>query len=158
MTLEEFVEQRERLLCRECQRPTLQLDRNPNNGGVRPVCTACGSVSPLPGVSWLKQHPTKTPPRRVHDTREVWSLNGDHCAFCGFTWAMCDEFKIGRTVQHVVPFYKGGDEWPLIPFCARCQQSSAAELAKTRLIVDRNTALHEIIARIERNNPELREP
>ena len=42
MTVLEFEAQRAGLVCQHCGRDGLQLDRNSSNGGIRPVCSACG--------------------------------------------------------------------------------------------------------------------
>jgi hypothetical protein len=86
---------------------------------------------------------------------EVWEANGNHCSFCGKSRALCERLGIGLTAQHVVPFAEAGDEWPLIPFCSRCQQQSAAALAETRRVQETVGGLDEIIQRIQKNNPEL---
>lgn len=156
MTLAEFEATGKWLACQTCgYTGGLLIEENANNGGKRPLCPRCGSKTPLAGVQWLRQQ-IKSAPRRVHDTREVWTLNGDHCTFCGKSWELCDRLGIGRSTQHVMPFYKGGGEWPVVPFCARCQQASAAALEETRRVDARIASLDEIIKRIEARNPELR--
>lgn len=156
MVLADFEEQAAQLACRHCEHVGLALNRNTNNGGVRPCCPVCGSMTPLVGIQWLSQGNHK--PRRVPGTPsgpEIWTANGDHCAFCGKPRSLCERLKIGLTAQHVVPVVFGGDG-PLIPFCARCQEASAAALKETRNLLGEIDSLDAIIKRIEAKRPELR--
>ena len=150
MTRDEFLEQRHQMPCPACGHEGLEPDHNANNGGMRAACPSCRWRG-----QWLPKAAIKRPSRAPVDTLEVWTSNGDHCAFCGKSRALCEQLGIGRTAQHIVPFYKGGDAWPLVPFCARCQQASAAALAETRRVEETVVSLSEIIARIEKHNPEL---
>lgn len=156
LTVGEFETQRHQLSCQHCGHVGLVAEHNANNGGTRPACPICESRSPLSGVSWLPRTTAKTPKRGVVETSEVWTENGNHCAFCGKSRALCERLGIGLSAQHVVPFTTAGDDWPLIPFCARCQQASTAALAETRRVESTIGGLDEIIARIEKQNPELR--
>jgi hypothetical protein len=89
-------------------------------------------------------------------TADVWEANGNRCAFCGKSRTLCERLGLGLTVQHVLPVvYGGGDASPLIPFCARCQQASAAALAETQRVERHVWSLQEVIDRIEQANPEL---
>jgi 5-methylcytosine-specific restriction endonuclease McrA len=133
----DFNAQRDELACRQCGAVGLTIERNPNNNGVRPQCPSCGSKSPLRGVQWLRQNRAddRRPRRWAGDptTEEVWAANGDHCAYCGKSRALCERLGIGLTVQHVRPVIFGGAaDSSLIPFCSRCQQGSTAALAETR--------------------------
>jgi hypothetical protein len=135
----DFNAARDQLTCQTCGHVGLTLERNQNNNGIRPVCPECGSKSPLQSVMWLRQdRAEKRRPRRVSgdpSTIDVWIANGDRCAYCGKSRSLCELLGIGLTVQHVEPVIFGGAEGsPLVPFCARCQQGSAAALAETRLI------------------------
>jgi 5-methylcytosine-specific restriction endonuclease McrA len=137
----DFNAQRSELACRECGAVGLTVERNPNNNGVRPQCPRCGSKSPLRGVQWLRQSTAedRRPRRWAGDptTEEVWAANGNHCAYCGKSRALCERLGIGLTVQHVRPVIFGGAaDSRLIPFCSRCQQGSTAALAETRGIED----------------------
>jgi len=154
MTLAEFEVAGPSLACEQCGEIGLTVDRNPNNGGVRPQCAACGTKRPLLGVQWLSQGHHK--PRRLPGTPsgpEVWEANGNHCAFCGKPRALCERLKIGLTAQHIVPVVFGGDG-PLIPFCARCQEASAAALKETRNLLGEIDSLEAIIKRNEEKHPE----
>lgn len=158
MTVLEFEAQRAQFACRHCQTLGLELERHPNNNGVRPVCPHCRSKAPLSGVQWLTQNGAADRKlRRGHTPApaDVWQVNGNHCAFCGKSRVECERLGIGLTVQHVVPVVFGGEDGPLVPFCARCQEKSVAELRETRDVRGVLAGLDEIIARIERNNPEL---
>ena len=155
MDLNDFEMTKARLSCRECDAQGLALDRNANNGGLRPVCPACGSKTPLAGVQWLKQRMIKGPARGPVETLEVWMANGDHCSFCGKSRALCRRLGIGLTAQHIVPHMIGGEAWPLIPFCARCQQASTAAWEETRRVDEAFSTLDAIIRRIEATHPEL---
>lgn len=149
MTLEEFTRAKAGLSCRECGHVGLVAVENPNNGGVRPGCPSCGLSTPLAGVQWLKRTKRVNRPSGAYETSEVWGANGNVCAFCGKTRLECERFKIGLTVQHVIPYSEpGGIDGPLIPFCARCQQASAAALAETQRIRRYLETLEEQIARI----------
>jgi hypothetical protein len=144
VTVQEFEAQRGALRCQHCQAAQLELERNANNGGVRPVCTACRSRSPLAGVQWLAQHDQR--PRRpsgIPSGPGVWDANGNHCAFCGKPRWLCDRLRIGLTAQHVVPVSLGGVWGPLIPFCSRCQEMSAAALRETRSVMGEISRLDE---------------
>lgn len=149
MTLEEFERAKRDLSCRLCGTVGLIAAENANNGGVRPGCPSCGSSTPLAGVQWLKRTKRINRPSGAYDTSEVWEANGNCCAFCGKTRGECERFRIGLTVQHVVPFSEpGGIEGPLIPFCMRCQQASTAAFAETKRIRHYLETLEELIARI----------
>lgn len=160
MCLRDFLEQRASLVCAQCGAVGLDVERNSNNGGVRPVCRHCGSQSPLPGVQWLKQRSAdERRPRRLSrdpTTLEVWKANGEHCAFCGKSRDLCQRLGIGITIQHVQPVVFGGAlDSPLIPFCARCQQMSTAALEETRRIEVGISTLQDVIHRIEEKAPHL---
>lgn len=133
----------------------LDVERNANNGGARPICSACGSKTPLAGVQWLKQSPITTPKRSKVDVDAIWNACGNHCTHCGASRDLLRRLGIGLNAQHMVPFWKAGDAHPLVPYCARCHQESTARQATTRRIEDRETELDEIIRRIEKNHPEL---
>jgi len=149
MTLDEFNAAKADLSCRHCGTVGLVAVENTNNGGVRPGCPSCGDAVPLAGVQWLKRTKRVNRPSGAYDTAEVWEANGNCCAFCGKTSLECERFKIGLTVQHVVPFSEpGGIDGPLIPFCARCQQASVAALAETRCLRRYLETLEDQIARI----------
>lgn len=159
MTLAEFEVQRASLACQHCRHLGLDLERNPNNNGVRPVCPACLSKIPISGVQWLQQNGAADRKLRRGKTpapADVWIANGDHCAFCGKPRHLCERLGIGLTVQHIVPVILGGEDGPLVPFCARCQEKSVAELRHTREVMGELATLDEIIKRIEHNNPELK--
>lgn len=152
MTREEFEVLAETLICRACGHTGLSMVENTNNGGVRPGCPACGSGQPLAGVQWLKQRGAESRKLRRPSTDpkadEVWTANGDHCAFCGKTRKECEQYGIGLTVQHVVPIVRGGANSPLAPFCARCQQASWAALAETERIGRAFESLEAQLARL----------
>ena len=158
MTVLEFEAQRAGLVCQHCGRDGLQLDRNANNGGIRPVCSACGSKTPIPSVQWLAQ--TGAADRKARrasvDPADVWEANGNHCAFCGKPRWLCERLRIGLTAQHLVPVVLGGEAGVLIPFCARCQEASVAALRETRNVLGEIESLDTIIQRIESKHPELR--
>jgi hypothetical protein len=161
MTRSEFEKQRAQLPCQGCGHVGLEPEVNANNGGVRPRCPACGSKTPLAGIQWLpKDSAEARRPRSLPgqpSTEQVWAANGDHCAFCGKPRLLCERLGIGLQAQHLHPVLFSQDEalGPLIPFCARCQQASAAALEETRRILGTLTSLDAIIARIERAHPEL---
>jgi hypothetical protein len=163
MTRDEFLATQSTLACQSCGTVgELKLEENPNNGGVRPVCPSCGSKTPIPGAQWLAQRVLRTPRRVRAELEAVWSECGDHCAFCGLSKAYLEANHIGRTIQHIVPFWKGGDAYPVIPFCARCQQMSTAEQERVRRLESQYTELQlhaaqlrETIARLEKQFPEL---
>ncbi len=139
MTRGEFNAQRDHLSCQGCGQVGLVAVENPNNGGVRPGCPACDHPTPLPGVQWLRKSSAESRkvrrPSSAPTTDEVWEANGNVCAFCGKTRKELERFRIGLTIQHVIPFSTpGGSASPLIPFCARCQQASVAALAETRCL------------------------
>jgi hypothetical protein len=145
VTVQEFEDRRNEWRYQHCQAATLELERNVNNGGVRPVCAACRSRTPLAGVQWLAQRDHK--PRRpsgIPTGPEVWDANGNHCAFCGKPRWLCDWLRIGLAAQHVTPYVFGGVAGPLIPFCARCQAMSAAALQETRNVVGEITRLDDV--------------
>lgn len=159
MDLEEFEAQRLTLQCRHCHHVGLESARNPNNGGVRPICTSCGSPSPLNGIQWLRQHSAKS--RQVKrppgdpSAAAVWAANGNSCAFCGKTSEECERYGIGITKQHVLMFSEGGEDGPMIPFCVRCQQASTAAQAETvriRRVVD---TIQEQLTRLQEKQREL---
>jgi hypothetical protein len=157
VTRDEFLERKASLCCRHCGTVGLEAEENANNGGMRPICRRCGSRGlRCSDYEWLPKTAQKRPRRAgLVSTREVWEANGNHCSFCGKSRALCERLGIGLTAQHVVPFAEAGDEWPLIPFCSRCQQQSAAALAETRRVQETVGGLDEIIQRIQKNNPEL---
>jgi hypothetical protein len=155
MTRDEFEAQRRQLVCKDCGHEGLEPELNANNGGLRPVCSACGSKTPLAGQSWLPKAEPRRPRRGLVDVETIWSANGDHCAFCGKSRALCERLGIGLSAQHIVPFAEAGDAWPLVPFCARCQQQSTAAQAETRRVQATIGGLDAVIARIEKNHPEL---
>lgn len=155
MTRDEFALQQHQLACQHCGHVGLTREDNPNNGGSRPICPSCGR-SPLAGVQWLAKSEPRTPKRGRVAVLDVWASNGDHCSFCGKSRDLCVRLGLGLTAQHVVPFAVAADDWPLIPFCARCQQASAASLAETIRVQNTIGGLDAIIQRMEQNNPELR--
>lgn len=158
MTVSEFEAQRTSLACQHCRHVGLEVEHNRNNNGYRPVCPQCGSKIPISGVQWLAQNGAADRKLRRGKTPsppDVWLANGDHCAFCGKSRGLCERLGIGLTVQHVVPVILGGEDGPLVPFCARCQEISVAALRHTREVMGELSGLDEIIKRIERNNPEL---
>jgi hypothetical protein len=160
MTLGEFRDRATMLACRHCRHVGLvESPRHPNNGGIRPHCPACGSVSPVEGIQWLGQSSVRD--RRPHlgakASEEVWHANGDTCSFCGITFDEAVALGIGRTAQHVVPYVEGGGEGPLIPFCARCHEASAAALRRTRDTRRGTASWREVVERIEKNHPRLRD-
>jgi hypothetical protein len=160
MCLRDFLEQHASLVCAQCGVVGLDVERNPNNGGVRPICPHCGSRAPLAGVQWLKQRSAhgRRPRRFSGDptTLEVWKANGEHCAFCGKSRELCQRLGTGLTIQHVHPVVLGGAlDSPLIPFCARCQQMSTAALQETRRVEAGISTLRHIIRRIEEKAPHL---
>ena len=139
MTVDEFEAQQTTLICQHCGKGDLVLVENPNNGGVRPGCLSCQSYQPLALVTWLKQNKAKKRQvkRPVGDPSpdEVWEANGNYCAYCGKTRGDCETYGLGLSSQHVIPFHlPGGPDSPLVPFCSRCQQGSAAALAETERI------------------------
>lgn len=155
MTRDEFETQRHQMVCQHCGHEGLGKECNANNNGVRPLCPACGSTTPVAGLSWLPKSEPKRTKRGPVDTPDVWATNGDHCSFCGKSRALCERLGIGLTAQHVVPFAEGGDDWPLIPFCVRCQQASVAALAETKRVASVVGDLDAVIRRIEAAHPEL---
>lgn len=155
MTRDEFETQRHQMVCQHCGHEGLDKVYNPNNNGVRPLCPACGSRTPVAGLQDLPKTRVKAPKRGIVDTLSVWTENGDHCSFCGKSRALCERLGIGLTAQHMVPFAEAGDDWPLIPFCARCQQASAAALAETKRVAQVVGDLDAVIRRIEAAHPEL---
>ena len=160
MTLGEFRAQFVGLQCRHCHAIGLvESPRNANNGGIRPLCPACGSVSPLDGVQWLSQNAARDrrPALGPKATEDVWEANGNRCSFCGKSRALCDRLGIGLTAQHVIPVLYGGEDGPLIPYCARCQQASVAALEETRRVEEHTAGLRAIIDRIQKRFPELLE-
>lgn len=152
MTLDDFNTHCATMLCQQCGAVGLDTFHNPNNNGMRPQCSHCGSGQPLKGVMWLSQNSAlaRRPKRPSGDPTpaEVWEVNGNHCAYCGKTKEECEKYKIGITVQHVHPFADGGAESPLIPFCARCQQGSVAALAETERIRRHMVTLEDQIGRL----------
>ena len=150
MTLEEFNQQAPELACQQCGAIGLETFHSPNNNGIRPHCPYCGSGQPLKGAMWLSQNSASARkikrPSSDPSTAEVWEANGNCCAYCGKTREECEKYKIGLTLQHVVPFGSGGESGPLVPFCARCQQGSVAALAETERIRRRVVTLEDQIA------------
>lgn len=157
MSLPEFRERAHQLVCRHCDHVGLVESPRSGGGGIRPVCPACLDLTPLNGVSWLPQNDLKTrrPNLGSTATADVWEANGDRCAFCGKSRALCERLGLGLTIQHVLPVVYGGAEGPLIPFCARCQQASVAALAETQRIEEHVGTLQATIDRIERKFPHL---
>ncbi len=159
MTREEFESQSATLACRLCAHVGLVRVENANNGGIRPGCPACGSANPIAGVQWLKQN--RADSRRVKrpsgdpTPEEVWSANGNTCAYCGKTREECERYGSGITAQHVKPFSQEGAESPLVPFCSRCQQGSVAALAETTRIRRAFESVQEQLARLQEKQREL---
>ena len=153
MTVEEFEEKRATLTCVQCGAGHLTTVMNPNNGGIRPTCVACGSSAPLRGVQWLKQQSATSRkvkrPSSDPSTAEVWQVNGDCCGFCGMTKEECERYHIGLTIQHVVPFVEGGIDGPMVPFCARCQEASRAALMRTLNLRRYHESLGEQMVRLQ---------
>lgn len=154
MTRSEFEAQRAELCCQACGHVGLEAF-SANGGLVGARCPACNSKLPLPGIQWLPKADAKKTPRRASDTRDVWALNGDHCSFCGKSWDLCVRLHINRTAQHVHPVCFGGETSVLVPFCARCQEASAAALKETQNLLGELDTLDAIIRRIEAKNPWL---
>ena len=97
---------------------------------------------PVAGVQWLAQRDQKPrQPSGIPSGPAVWEANGNHCAFCGKPRWLCDRLRIGLTAQHVTPVALGGIWGPLIPFCSRCQEMSAAALRETRSVLGEITRL-----------------
>ena len=159
MTAAEFEAQRATLACRACGHVGLDPYPQPNGNGLGAQCPACESKTPLIGVMWFPQGGSRQAlwhTRKDYSPREVWRAAGDHCTFCGKSWALCEQLNIGRTAQHIHPVLFGGqDTSPLVPFCARCQEMSRAALMETRDVMEYVTELEQIIRRIEAANPEL---
>ena len=160
MTLAEFEAQRETLTCRRCGHLGLEPYPQPNGNGLGARCPGCDSKTPLIGVMWFPRNGTRQAlqhTRRKYDPRVVWREGGDHCTFCGKSWALCEQLNISRTAQHVRPIVFGGpDTSPLVPFCARCQEMSRAALMETLDVVECVTGFEQIIRRMEADNPELK--
>jgi hypothetical protein len=160
MTTVEFDAARSELLCRHCGHRGLEVERYVSNNGVRPVCPACGSKTPLLGVQWLGQGGSRLSVQHRRkgpiDERALWQAAGDHCTFCGKSWALCEQLGIGRTAQHIWPLLFGGESSPLVPFCARCQEMSRAALLETADVMECIRSLEGVIARIEARFPELK--
>ena len=153
MTVEEFEAKQAELTCQHCGKGGLVLITNPNNGGVRPGCLACQTFQPIEGLTWLKQNKAKKRmvkrPGGDPTPKEVWEANGNYCAYCGKTQEDCERYGIGLSSQHVIPFHlPGGAESPLVPFCSRCQQRSAAALAETEFIRRAFESVQSQLARI----------
>lgn len=55
--LADFVALAPALACHDCESvgQLVVSAPHPANGGVRPICSECGSVSPLPNVLWLSR-------------------------------------------------------------------------------------------------------
>lgn len=151
MTVEEFEEQKDTLACRHCGHIGLQSIWNANNNSIRPVCGACGKRYPLldpatgVAIQYLRQRSAAS--RRLRRLPgeptgpDVWEANGNHCAYCGKTREECVQYGIGLTAQHIIPCECShcrdldlSVSSPLVPFCSRCQQASAAALAETERI------------------------
>jgi len=137
MNIAEFEAIRLTAACGRCGHVGLGTEYNRNNNGIRPICPECGSGQPIPGVMWLgqdKQRRLKRPPGDPAGP-DVWAWNGEHCAFCGITRAEAETLGLGLTAQHVVPYActhcPEAVESPLVPFCSRCQEASAASTKKT---------------------------
>jgi hypothetical protein len=159
MTRTEFEEQRATLICRHCGGVGLeQFSPGPSDALVGARCPWCLRNHPIDGIQWLPKDSAGARRPRVGKvtTDEVWEANGNRCAFCAKPRALLDRLHIQATVQHVVPVVYGGGEGPLIPFCSRCQQASAAALEETRLVLGEIDSLDGIIKRIEEKHPELR--
>lgn len=159
ITREEFASRRESLICQHCGHIGLVEYRPPSGADmVGARCPACLRNDPLSGVQWLpKDSASRRRPRVASEPTadEVWTAYGDHCAYCGKPKALCRRLRIGVEKQHVVPAVFGGNDGPLIPLCARCQQGSAAALKETRDLLRELESLDHIIARIETKHPEL---
>lgn len=157
MTRDEFDEQRATLACRHCGVVGLVAYRPSNGDMVGAMCPGCESKAPLAGVQWLPKDSARARrPKMAATPDEVWTLNGGHCSFCGKPDWLCKRLGIGRTMQHVLPAVFGEGSGPLIPFCARCQEASAAALKETRNVLGEIDTLDTIIKRIESRHPELR--
>lgn len=141
MTVAEFEAQQQTLSCQHCRYVPLALERNANNNGLRPICPACDSRTPIPNVQWLSQQEAydRRPKRPSGDptVEEVWEANGNHCAHCGLSAQQIEFLGIGKTKQHVVPFKDEGKDGPLIPLCAWCQQDSAAQMKRLTALIAR---------------------
>lgn len=157
MTVSEFEEQSESLQCRACGRVGLTLEHVTTNNGHRAACPACGARgAKCYGPEFLPKGGGRRATAKSGELREVWKVNGDHCGHCGKSWDLCARLSIGRTRQHVFPVALGGSEdGVVIPYCARCQEASAAALKETRDYERELTSLDDIIRRIEANHPEL---
>jgi len=160
MTRAEFADTAESLSCRHCGHLGLIEYRPPSGADmVGARCPACLRNDPLMGVQWLpKDSVARRRPAVASEptAEEIWAAYGDHCAYCGKPKALCLRLRIGLEKQHVVPVVLGGGDGALIPFCARCQQGSAAALKETRNIMGEIDTLDGIIKRIETAHPELR--
>ena len=144
LSLAEFEAQRDHLWCQHCNHAPLDLEHNQNNGGVRPVCPSCQSVTPLRGVQWLRKRNAndRKPVRPSGDptTEEVWQANGNHCAHCGLSAAQVEFLGIGKSKQHVIPFKDAGEDGPLIPLCSWCQQDAASQMKRLQSLIGRLSA------------------
>lgn len=158
MNLQEFEEQKHLYVCQHCGFQGLVLERNENNGGVRPICPHCGSKTPIPRVQWLAQNTSRIPRTRKADVDDVWTQNGNRCTHCARSRAFLERIGIGLNVQHILPIWADPDEKSVVvPYCTRCHQASTAEQAATRQLEGHDDTLAQIIRRIETKFPELKD-
>jgi adenine-specific DNA methylase len=160
-SIAEFEAQRASLACQHCRHVGLELERNPNDDGVRPICPHCGSKIPLSGVRWLKQDSAAGERSRKATelaVEHVWAAHGSRCIFCGAPRLLLRRLGIHPTAQPLVPVCFGGEATsPLIPLCVRCREARATALHDTLDIQRKLASLDETIKRIERRFPELTE-
>lgn len=140
MTLAEFTERKEDLVCQRCNHVGLEEYRPPNANHVGARCPSCGTKAPL-SQQWFSQNGSSESLKRKryseHDVRTTWQQWGDHCSFCGKSWELCVRLHIGRTVQHVNPIMFGGaEDGPVVPYCARCQEMSRPMQLETRDVLN----------------------
>lgn len=139
MTLEEFKAEQSTLRCRKCGLLGLDENRPSNANHVGARCPNCGCKDPIaPGMWWFSQNGSKDHFRKTkHNVQEVWSRCGNHCSFCGKSWALCELLCIGRQAQHIYPIMFGGtEEGAVIPICARCQEMTRPLLLETRDVLN----------------------
>ena len=139
MNLTEFNEKKDQLACRNCRRVGL-VERRPQNGNnVGAFCPGCRCRDPIrEGLWWLAQNGSSEHVEgkvKGPDVEDVWEKHGNHCAFCGISWALAEKMEVGRQRQHVWPVAFGGPEdGELIPICARCQEITRPLLLIVRQI------------------------